>query len=81
MRRHVPLLASLLLALTSLQQACASPITFDFTGTGGVSGSFTINGDPTVPPGASLAGATPNTTLLSEGGGRRVAHREPWTEP
>ena len=33
-----------------------------------MSGSFTINGDPTVPPGASPTGSPWNTTLLSEGG-------------
>ncbi|MGC8640920.1 MAG: hypothetical protein ACP5XB_13715 [Isosphaeraceae bacterium] len=67
MLRHVAFCTVALLAAAG-GAVCASPITFDFTGTGGVSGSFTINGDPTVPPGASLTGSPSNTTLLTEGG-------------
>ena len=47
--------ASLSLALAIPQQVCASPITFDFTGTGGVSGPFTINGNPASASGSYLS--------------------------
>ena len=68
MLHRISLAALGVLVLAVRQPACASPITFDFTGTGGVSGSFTINGDPTVPSGESLTGSPWKKVLLTEGG-------------